>query len=179
MKNVSCAVTTTESTKIETTESTLSAEKPGGPFDKKKNIQLMREKGKKKQRDENLELATVLKASLEERNEGAGGADSDEDRLFLLSLLTHLKKVPENSKLRARVEMMNVLIRHTHSEPSHTKDTIKSSPSTRDQMSNRITVSHHNRVDPPLILQRNHRSAATVNHEDNVSESSVQSSANV
>ena len=58
-------------------------------------------------------ILQVLKYSIKAREERVKNQDSDDARLFLLSLLNSLKKVPEPRKLQVRAEPMQVFISHS------------------------------------------------------------------
>lgn len=82
--------------------------KPDGPYDVEDDFIRKKSKQKKKE-NADMELAATLKASLESREKREAEAEGDSDRLFLLSLLPYLKKIPENEKLTTRLELMNVI----------------------------------------------------------------------
>jgi len=59
---------------------------------------------------EDAAIIEVLKHSIKNREEREKNLEDDDDRLFLLSLLNPLKKVPEARKLQVRAELMQVVI---------------------------------------------------------------------
>lgn len=59
---------------------------------------------------EDGELARVLKKSLEWRQEKEEKESSDEDRLFLLSLLSDFKKVPPSQKGYVKIAILNAIL---------------------------------------------------------------------
>lgn len=64
------------------------------------------------------QLVTILKESAEERRRQATEQTSDEDRLFLLSLVSDLKKVPDHLKLSVRRQIISVIEHNTPPHPS-------------------------------------------------------------
>ena len=73
-----------------------------------------KEKRSKAQSDSQEDgILQVLKYSIKAREEREKNQDSDDDRLFLLSLLNPLKKVPEPRKQQVRAELMQVIISHS------------------------------------------------------------------
>lgn len=74
----------------------------------------------------------VENSLLARRKEGEKWNDDDDDKLFCLSLYAELKKVPENSRLRTKIDLLNVLqhaqtlaashsTQHAHHPPSHSQ----------------------------------------------------------
>ncbi|KAL4714347.1 hypothetical protein ACJJTC_009699 [Scirpophaga incertulas] len=63
-----------------------------------------RNKKKKKEDDIGVELINVLNKNVEFRK-----AEEDEDRLFFLSLVSEIKKVPEHIRLRTKAKIMQVI----------------------------------------------------------------------
>lgn len=55
------------------------------------------------------QMLSVLTSALQAREAREKQADSDEDRLFLLSLLPELKKIPDSEKLSTKMDIMKVI----------------------------------------------------------------------
>lgn len=110
LKTFSTGITTTGSKTQETAASIVDTanDNPEGPYDTQKE-RIIRKKSKRKNNDADEELAATLKASLESRDKREAAAEADSDRLFLLSLLPDLKKVPEHEKLSTKLELMTVI----------------------------------------------------------------------
>ncbi|KAJ8720506.1 hypothetical protein PYW08_005971 [Mythimna loreyi] len=75
--------------------------------DSSKNTDGRKQKRKKKTNKDAIEqqLVSVLSKKLEYKKE----KESDDDKLFLLSLLSEFKKIPESNKLDARCEIIRVI----------------------------------------------------------------------
>ena len=72
-------------------------------------------------------ILQVLKYSIKARKEREKNQDSDDDRLFLLSLLNSLKKVLEPRKLQVRDEQIQVITSHS-SQSSNNHSSYQSFP---------------------------------------------------
>lgn len=71
-------------------------------------------RSKKKKVESNIEredLVSILKESINSRNERELRYENDSDRMFLLSLLNDFKKIPESAKMSAKIEIFNVIHR--------------------------------------------------------------------
>ncbi|KAK7074956.1 hypothetical protein SK128_015336 [Halocaridina rubra] len=76
-------------------------------------------KGKRKRVDDISSevqcLVNVLQAGMQSREEREKRNEEDEDRLFLLSLLTPMKRIPEHLRFGVRMEIMQVIQNATES----------------------------------------------------------------
>ncbi|CAH2087755.1 unnamed protein product [Euphydryas editha] len=66
---------------------------------------------KKKKVESNIEregLVSILKESINSRNELESRYENDSDRMFLLSLLQDFKKIPESVKMSAKIELSSM-----------------------------------------------------------------------
>ncbi|KAJ8879458.1 hypothetical protein PR048_020066 [Dryococelus australis] len=68
--------------------------------------------GKKKKQDADADLSCVLKASLQRKYETEYIFVNDADRQFLLSLLPHMRKVPEYRKLATQMKILVIIYRY-------------------------------------------------------------------
>lgn len=68
---------------------------------------------KSKAKDEvGIQLIKILKDSAEERRKHDSAVEADEDRLFLLSLVSDMKRVPQHLKLSVKRKLMTVIEEH-------------------------------------------------------------------
>ena len=70
---------------------------------------------KKHDDDDSLEdIFRVLKSSVQAREEREKNQENDDDRMFLLSLLNPMKKVPENMKLEVRSQIIQIIAKASY-----------------------------------------------------------------
>lgn len=85
----------------------------GGPYDTSNKSSDSLKRNKKAKPDYNeSDLIATLKNSVESRDERDRQAESDHERLFLLSLLPEIKKIPENRKLSTKMEIISIIQRN-------------------------------------------------------------------
>ncbi|XP_076045702.1 uncharacterized protein LOC143027943 [Oratosquilla oratoria] len=82
------------------------------------------EKGGKRKKVEQISpeverLMNVLQAGMQSREERETLKEQDDDRLFLLSLLKPMKKIPEHLRLGVRIQIMQVIDNAARRDVSH------------------------------------------------------------
>ena len=74
---------------------------------------------KKHDDDDSLEDIFVLKSSVQAREEREKNQENDDDRMFLLSLLNPMKKVPENMKLEVHSQIIQLIANASYPKSSN------------------------------------------------------------
>lgn len=114
LKKCSGGVPTSGGKNKEVTETKAgTAVEVGGPYDPPNKSSSSSKRNKKAKPDyDDSDLIATLKYSVESREERDKQTESDYDRMFLLSLLPEIKKVPENRKLSTNMEILSIIQRN-------------------------------------------------------------------
>lgn len=122
-------------------------------------------RSKKKKVESNIEredLVSILKESINSRNERESRYENDSDRMFLLSLLHDFKTIPESAKMSTKVEIINLIQRaqcgrydsgHVEPRTSYTQPGYSRTSYTQPSYSRTSYPSYHQEYNQGYVTQ--------------------------
>lgn len=89
-------------------------EQPLGPYSREN---IIGRKKKKASDDDSTQLLETLNKCIDTRQNREDALERDEDRMFLLSLLSSFKKIPEEKKAAAKIQLISSIDSFTYQSP--------------------------------------------------------------